>query len=68
MSENPQASERVHSEAPAEGDENADPRDIRVHSQDPAEGVDTTGVDITGRDITGVDITGSDIKGASAGG
>ena len=26
MSENPQASERVHSEAPAEGDENADPR------------------------------------------
>ncbi|MDR6507975.1 hypothetical protein [Arthrobacter oryzae] len=47
MSENPQASERVHSEAPAEGDENADPRDIRVHSQDPAEGADTTGADIT---------------------
>lgn len=40
MSEKPQASERVHSEAPAEGDETADPRDIRVHSQEPAEGAD----------------------------
>ena len=47
MSENPQASERVHSEAPAEGDENADPRDIRVHSQDPAEGADIADADIT---------------------
>lgn len=58
MSENPQASERVHSEAPAEGDENADPRDIRVHSQDPAEGADITGADITGTDITGTDVPG----------
>ena len=58
MSENPQASERVHSEAPAEGDENADPRDIRVHSQDPAEGADITGADITGADITGTDVPG----------
>lgn len=48
MSENPQASERVHSEAPAEGDVNADPRDIRVHSQDPAEGSDITGAGIPG--------------------
>lgn len=46
MSEKPQASERVHSEAPAEGDETADPRDIRVHSQDPAEGADVTGADV----------------------
>lgn len=59
MSENPQASERVHSEAPAEGDVNADPRDIRVHSQDPAEGSDITGTDITGAGIPG---------GAAAGG
>lgn len=58
MSENPQASERVHSEAPAEGDENADPRDIRVHSQDPAEGADIEGADITGADITGTDVPG----------
>lgn len=58
MSENPQASERVHSEAPAEGDENADPRDIRVHSQDPAEGADIIGADITGADITGTDVPG----------
>lgn len=64
MSENPQASERVHSEAPAEGDENADPRDIRVHSQDPAEGRDITGGDITGGDVTARDIT----EGTSAGG
>ncbi|MDV8149074.1 hypothetical protein [Arthrobacter sp. B10-11] len=64
MSENPQASERVHSEAPAEGDENADPRDIRVHSQDPAEGRDITGGDVTARDSTGGDIT----EGTSAGG
>lgn len=47
MSENPKASERVHSEAPAEGDEDADPRDIRVHSQDPAEGADIADADIT---------------------
>jgi hypothetical protein len=40
MNENLKATERVHSEAPAEGDETADPRDIRMHSQDPAEGAD----------------------------
>ncbi|MCY1235372.1 hypothetical protein D9M72_479870 [compost metagenome] len=55
MSENPRASERVHSEAPAEGDENADPRDIRVHSQEPAEGSDVTGG--AGPDVTGADLT-----------
>ena len=63
MNENPQASERVHSEAPAEGDENADPRDIRVHSQDPAEGREDTVGDVPG----GAD-TGAEVKGASAGG
>lgn len=52
MSENPRASERVHSEAPAEGDENADPRDIRVHSQEPAEGGDVTDSDVTAADLT----------------
>jgi hypothetical protein len=41
MNEIPEAVERVHSEAPAEGDETADPTDIRVHSQEPAEGADT---------------------------
>lgn len=41
MNEIPESVERVHSEAPAEGDETADPTDIRVHSQDPAEGADT---------------------------
>ena len=40
MSENPEALQRIHSEAPAEGDETADPTDIRMHSQDPAEGAD----------------------------
>lgn len=39
MSEYPSA-QRIHSEAPAEGDETADPTDIRVHSQEPAEGAD----------------------------
>lgn len=51
MNENLKATERVHSEAPAEGDETADPRDIRMHSQDPAEGADITGADITGADV-----------------
>jgi hypothetical protein len=46
MSENPKTSERVHSEAPAEGDVNADPRDIRAQSQDPAEGADITVADL----------------------
>ena len=40
MSETPGAGERRHSEAPAEGDPNADVSEIRVHSQDPAEGPD----------------------------
>ncbi|MEN8584916.1 hypothetical protein ABFP37_19695 [Burkholderia sp. RS01] len=39
MSEYPTV-QRIHSEAPAEGDELADPTDIRVHSQEPAEGAD----------------------------
>lgn len=34
--------QRLHSEAPADGDETADPTDIRVHSQEPAEGADFT--------------------------
>ena len=40
MGNNPAASQRIHSEAPAEGDELADPTDLRMHSQDPAEGAD----------------------------
>lgn len=32
--------ERVHSEAPAEGDRDQDPGEIRVHSEEPAEGAD----------------------------
>ena len=40
MSETPEASERRHSEAPAEGDPDADVSEIRVHSQEPAEGAD----------------------------
>lgn len=40
MSETPEAFERRHSEAPAEGDPTADVSEIRVHSQDPAEGAD----------------------------
>jgi hypothetical protein len=32
--------DRVHNQAPAEGDPDADPTDLRVHSQDPAEGAD----------------------------
>ncbi|WP_461188007.1 hypothetical protein [Arthrobacter sp. Z4-13] len=41
MSENPLQDERVHTEAPAEGDPDADVSEIRVHTQDPAEGPDT---------------------------
>jgi hypothetical protein len=41
MSENPMQDERVHTEAPAEGDPDADATEIRAHSQDPAEGPDT---------------------------
>lgn len=40
MGNNSAASQRIHSEAPAEGDELADPTDLRMHSQDPAEGPD----------------------------
>lgn len=40
MSENVN-DDRIHNEAPAEGDTDADPADIRVHSEDPAEGVDS---------------------------
>ncbi|WP_171027545.1 hypothetical protein [Pseudarthrobacter sp. NamE2] len=39
MTENP-LDERVHTEAPAEGDPDADVTEIRVHTQDPAEGPD----------------------------
>lgn len=39
MTENP-LDERIHTEAPAEGDPDADATEIRVHSQDPAEGAD----------------------------
>lgn len=45
MSEKLEEVQRIHSEAPAEGDETADPTDIRMHSQDPAEGADTEGAD-----------------------
>ncbi len=42
MTENPAKDDddRVHNQAPAEGDPNADPSDLRVHPQDPAEGPD----------------------------
>jgi hypothetical protein len=40
MSENAFQDERVHTEAPAEGDPDADTTEIRVHTQDPAEGAD----------------------------
>jgi hypothetical protein len=44
MTENPLQGQRVHNEAPAEGDPDADPTDIRVHTQDPAEGADVSEV------------------------
>ena len=50
MSEKLEEVQRIHSEAPAEGDETADPTDIRMHSQDPAEGADTEGADTEGAD------------------
>ena len=42
MTENPAKDDddRVHNQAPAEGDPNAHPSDLRVHTQDPAEGPD----------------------------
>ncbi|GAP54979.1 hypothetical protein [Arthrobacter sp. 92] len=40
MKEDSEPVERVHSEAPAEGDETADASELRFHSQDPAEGAD----------------------------
>ena len=39
------ATERIHNEAPAEGDPDADPTDLRMHSQDPAEGADFPNTD-----------------------
>ncbi|MHA7220562.1 hypothetical protein ACX80L_16945 [Arthrobacter sp. MDT1-48-3] len=41
MSENPSDDDRIHNEAPAEGDSDANPEDIRVHPEDPAEGADS---------------------------
>jgi hypothetical protein len=41
MNEKSAAAQRIHSEAPSEGDIDADPTDLRMHSQDPAEGADT---------------------------
>lgn len=32
--------DRIHSEAPAEGDDELDATEIRAHSEDPAEGAD----------------------------
>jgi hypothetical protein len=40
MTKDAQATERAHSETPAEGDQAALPFDDRAHSQDPAEGPD----------------------------
>ncbi|WP_208749769.1 hypothetical protein [Arthrobacter sp. PM3] len=40
MTKDSQATERTHSETPAEGDPTALPFDDRAHSQDPAEGPD----------------------------
>lgn len=36
----PDNEDRVHSEAPAEGDTDLDATEIRAHSEDPAEGPD----------------------------
>ncbi|WP_247827992.1 hypothetical protein [Arthrobacter antioxidans] len=41
MSETSGDDDRIHSEAPAEGDTAADPADIRVHAEEPAEGADS---------------------------
>jgi hypothetical protein len=45
MTENPARDDddRVHNQAPAEGDPDADPQDLRMHTQDPAEGPDDDG-------------------------
>ena len=40
MSETPEAFERRHTEAPAEGDPTAEASDVRAHTQEPAEGPD----------------------------
>lgn len=44
MKDKPAAAQRIHSEAPAEGDEAASDESadsgIRMHSQEPAEGLD----------------------------
>lgn len=41
MSDHAGEDDRIHNEAPAEGDTGADPEEIRVHPQDPAEGADS---------------------------
>ena len=48
MSETPGDDDRIHAEAPAEGDTAADPADIRVHAEAPAEGADSEDQDSDG--------------------
>jgi hypothetical protein len=48
MSDNVSDNDRIHNEAPAEGDTDANPEDIRVHPQDPAEGADPEDEDSDG--------------------
>lgn len=55
MSEKLVAAQRIHSEAPAEGDETADPTDIRMHSQEPAEGADIEDADT---EVAGIEDAG----------
>ncbi|WP_211879400.1 hypothetical protein [Pseudarthrobacter albicanus] len=43
---------RVHSEAPAEGDSSLEFTEIRAHSQDPAEGPDSDGDDSANTGVT----------------
>ena len=45
MTQNPAKDDddRIHNQAPAEGDPGADPTDLRAHPQDPAEGPDDDG-------------------------
>ncbi|WP_457963875.1 hypothetical protein M1E17_20800 [Arthrobacter sp. D1-29] len=50
MTDKPEATERIHNEAPAEGDLDADPTDLRMHSQDPAEGADFPSTDFSKTD------------------
>ncbi|MFC3298325.1 hypothetical protein PTW37_02555 [Arthrobacter agilis] len=48
MSEQPSDDDRIHAEAPAEGDRSADTEDIRVHPEAPAEGADPDDTDGAG--------------------